>query len=274
MKIVCLIENTAGANHLKSEFGLSFYTETESHKILFDMGAGSGFMENASQLGIDLSQVDIAILSHGHYDHGGGLRTFLEHNDSALIYVQEGAFGDFYSKKQQGYVYIGLDKELEYHPRMIKVQGNLVIDHELQLLSDVSGKKEWVPESNATLVVKTGTDYERDSFPHEQNLLVSCSGANILFSGCAHCGILNILERCRQQTGIVPDRVIGGFHLLNPRTGKSVDSSVLQDLAFSLCVHPTVYHTCHCTGMEAFEYLHALMGNKIYYMSTGSEMFL
>lgn len=272
MRIVCLIENTPGADNLKSEFGLSLYLETTSHKVLFDMGTGSGFWENACALGIDLSEVDTAILSHGHYDHGGGLRTFLEKNGKAPVYVQKGAFGDFYSLRRQGYACIGLDRELENNPRLIKVNGSLVIDNELQLLSGVSGKKEWVPEFNSSLAVRQGEEYARDAFPHEQNLLVSADGMHALFAGCAHCGIINILEACEQQTGIAPGRVIGGFHLCNPGTGKSAEPSALGHLADRLNQWPAVYHTCHCTGMQAFEHLHSLMGDKVRYMATGDEL--
>lgn len=186
MRIVCLIENTSGTECLKSEFGLSFYLETTSHKVLFDMGTCSGFRENACALGIDLSRVDLAILSHGHDDHGGGLRTFFEKNEKVPVYVQVGAFGDFYSKKPQGYAFIGLDKELENHTRIVKLQGDYTIDRELRLLSGVEGKKEWVPESNSTLSVKYGEEYIQDAFLHEQNLMISDAGVNVLFTGCSH----------------------------------------------------------------------------------------
>lgn len=274
MRIVCLIENTSGNEKLKSEFGLSFYLETESHKVLFDMGAGSGFWENACSLGIDLSEVDTAILSHGHYDHGGGLRTFLERNGKAPVYVQEGAFRDFYSRTPQGYSFIGLDRELEGHPRLVKVTGNLVIDRELQLLSGTTGRREWVPASNSTLAVRNGKEYVQDDFPHEQNLMVSANGVHVLFSGCSHCGIVNILEQSEAQTGIIPGHVIGGFHLCNPRTGKCTEPSVLNRLSSFLSGRHTVYHTCHCTGQEAFEHLRSLMGDRVRYMRTGEALFL
>ena len=68
-----------------SEHGLSLFIETEEHKILFDMGQSDAFIKNALSLGIDIAKVDIAVISHGHYDHGGGLRYFLELNRSAPI---------------------------------------------------------------------------------------------------------------------------------------------------------------------------------------------
>lgn len=272
MKIVCLIENTGAERGLKEECGLSFYIETQHHKVLFDMGVQSGFLENAHILGVDFSQVDVAVLSHGHYDHGGGLRTFLEKNDKATVYVQQGAFGNFYSQREQEYFYIGLDQELINHPRLCRLEGDLVIDDELHLFTGVCGNEAWVPSSNSNLLVKEGGTYERDSFAHEQNLLISSGGSHVLFSGCSHCGILNILEACEKRAQVVPDRVMGGFHLMSPRTGKGVAPSVLKDLSLVLNERGCVYHTCHCTGKDAFNQLHSLMGDKIHYISTGDEL--
>ena len=81
MKLWTLVENTSCNENLKNEHGLSFYIETQNHKILFDFGQSDIFLENANKMGIDLSKVDIAILSHGHYDHGGGLKTFMKINE-------------------------------------------------------------------------------------------------------------------------------------------------------------------------------------------------
>lgn len=275
MKIVCLIENTSTQDGLQCEFGLSFYVETESRKVLFDMGLGTGALENARRLGIDLSSVDVAILSHGHYDHGGGLRAFLEVNDNAPVYVQEEAFGDHYSRTQQGYAYIGLDKNLEADSRVIKLRGDYMLDGELRLFTDGRGRKEWIPETNATLLVRREEGgYVRDNFPHEQNLLISSGGSHVLLTGCSHGGIVNIMEQCERVTGIIPKTVIGGFHLCNPRTGKSADISLLRDLSVQLSRWPSTYYTCHCTGQEAYESLCSLMPNRIRYISTGDELVL
>ena len=80
MRIVTLVENTSRRQDLTAEHGLSLYIETGSHKILFDAGQSAAFADNAEKLGIDLTQADLAVLSHGHYDHGGGLGKFLETN--------------------------------------------------------------------------------------------------------------------------------------------------------------------------------------------------
>ena len=113
MKIVTLLENTACDAGLCAAHGLSLYIETPKHKILFDMGPDARFLDNAKKLGVDLSAVDIAVLSHGHYDHGGGLRAFCEINSQADIFIHTDAFGDFYAVEEgKEPRYIGLDPEL------------------------------------------------------------------------------------------------------------------------------------------------------------------
>ena len=114
MKIVTLMENTSCLETLTCEHGLSLYLETRGYKILFDAGQSSAFAENAKKLGINLDQVDFVVLSHGHYDHGGGLGKFLECNQTAPVYVSSHAFEPHYS--QNGY--IGLDLSLESNQRI------------------------------------------------------------------------------------------------------------------------------------------------------------
>ena len=96
MKITTLIENTS-ARGLPTEHGLSLFVETAEHKFLFDMGQTDLFARNAETLGIALSKVDFAVLSHGHYDHGGGLNTFLALNDHAPVYMSRYAFEPHYN---------------------------------------------------------------------------------------------------------------------------------------------------------------------------------
>ena len=102
MRIVNLIENTEGQPGCRCEHGLSFYIETERHKVLMDTGASDGFLANADLLGIDLGGVDAVILSHGHYDHGGGIPAFAKKYPGTRIYMQQSAGGSFYHLKPEG----------------------------------------------------------------------------------------------------------------------------------------------------------------------------
>ena len=85
MKVINLIENTQGRRECQAEHGLSFYIETPKHKVLVDAGATNAFLENAARLGVDLKQVDTMILSHGHYDHAGGIPVSAQEKPMAKI---------------------------------------------------------------------------------------------------------------------------------------------------------------------------------------------
>ncbi len=115
MRVTALTENTTEIG-LRTEHGLSLYIETDDKKILFDSGQTELFAENAGHLGIDLSSVDMMILSHGHYDHGGGLKKFIEINKKAPIYMSRYAFEPHYNGTEK---YIGLDSSLENSERII-----------------------------------------------------------------------------------------------------------------------------------------------------------
>ena len=115
MIVKALMENTACSRDFRTEHGLSLYIEACGRKILFDMGQSRAFAENAQKMGVSLDAVDFAVLSHGHYDHGGGLSAFLTENDHAPVYVSRHAFekhGNAAGKE------IGLAPELASDPRL------------------------------------------------------------------------------------------------------------------------------------------------------------
>ncbi|HQC55123.1 MAG TPA: MBL fold metallo-hydrolase [Clostridia bacterium] len=271
MKIVSLVDNVSNRESLGSEHGLSLYIETKKHKLLFDTGASSLFMENAKALGVDLKKVDIVILSHGHYDHGGGLKAFLDINDKANIYVKKEAFGDYYSERPSGIEYIGLDKSLSKNPQIKLVDGDLVIDDELRLFSSVKIIDERF-STNKRLKLLVGQEYKEDNFIHEQNLVISLNYVKILIAGCAHNGITNIIKRFIGIVGKEPDYVISGFHLSGLGSGKDEDTSILYELGAKLNKYHSKYYTCHCTGIEPYEKLKEVLNNKLEYFATGDML--
>ena len=124
MKICTLMENTAVSEEFTSSHGLSFYIETKNHRILFDMGPDGSFLENAKKLGIDISGVDFAILSHGHYDHGGGLKAFLEANQRGFGTYTEESVRLFRAHDPDGSLrYIGLPKGRRAIRELSAIQG-------------------------------------------------------------------------------------------------------------------------------------------------------
>lgn len=272
MIIRVLSENTSPVEYLGCEHGLSLYIETKNHRLLLDAGASALFSENAKKMGVDLSEVDLAVLSHGHYDHGGGLPAFLRLNDKALIYVNESAFGKYYAKRKSGNCeYIGLPEDMDAESRFVFCGDNYKIDDELELFSGVHGES-FVPSGNVSLYMKKGDEMVRDDFSHEQNLVITENGQTILISGCAHTGIVNIVEHFRAEKGFLPDIVIGGFHLHNHGLNKSEDPEIVDGIGKILLGTGAYYYTCHCTGLEAYDRLKSVMGNKIDYLATGDQL--
>ena len=130
MKIISLLENTTQKCGMEVEHGLSLYIEANGKRILFDMGQSDLFAKNAERLGIDLSEVDVAVISHGHYDHGGGLGCFLSLNSKAPIYLSRHAFGARFNASGK---YIGLCDSLCSCERIIYTDGDTQIDENMTL---------------------------------------------------------------------------------------------------------------------------------------------
>ena len=257
MKIWILIENTACREDLSAEHGLSLYIEAGSRRILFDTGKSGAFADNAEKMGIDLAKVDMVILSHGHYDHGGGLKRFLEINDTAPVYLSRHAFRDCYSSGK----YIGLDSDLQEHPRLIPVDDRLEPDNGITLLSCNELERPYAAGTFGQTVLEEGIHIP-DDYRHEQYLLLEENGKKVLFSGCSHKGVLNILHWFR------PEVFIGGFHFIKMDPG----SRELTEAGKTLAAYSTRYFTGHCTGLEQFRSLQKILGSRLQYITTGSEI--
>lgn len=256
MKVTSLLENTTSHPDMLVEHGLSLYIETEDRKILFDMGQTDLFARNARALGIDLSAVDTAILSHGHYDHGGGLATFLALNDSAPVYVQRDAFLPHYNGAGK---YIGLDTSLLGHPRIHLTEDRTDIGEHLTLLT-CNGLDRPHDLGHFGLTERVGETFIPDDFRHEQYLLIREGNKRVLISGCSHKGIGDITE------WFSPDVLIGGFHVSKMPLGGD-----MERLARLLNTHKTQFFTCHCTGTEAFSFMRERM-DGLRYLACGQSI--
>ncbi|MBW9158547.1 MBL fold metallo-hydrolase [Clostridium sp. FP2] len=263
MKVITLFENRTISKEYKCKHGLSLYIETANHKILFDTGTDHSFAYNASKLGVNLEDIDIAVISHGHYDHGGGLETFLKLNSKAKIYIGKGAF-DNHLVKLLGIIKfnIGLKEELISNNRFVFVDGMTIIDDEITLFGDVKGNK-LQPKGNDRLLKEcSNKSIEKDDFEHEINLLINEDKKNSLFCGCAHKGIINIIERTKDFIDRDLNTVIGGFHLMRMNIKNQDSKAFLNNLSANLISSGVdKYYTCHCTGEKAYSYLSKTMNN-------------
>lgn len=272
MKLVTLLENTACREGVRSAHGLSLYLETPRHRLLFDMGPNAAFAENAEALGVDLRAVDTAIVSHGHYDHGGGLAEFLKVNDHAPVFLHAGALGSFWARKPGGGErFIGLDPALrEYVDRFRLTDGVMRIDGELTLFDGVADRFGGLDASAALMERLTDGTFRRDEFAHEQDLLVTAEGKSILIAGCAHRGVVNIRNRAETLLGRPVDVIVGGFHLFELPPGDPDTDALIGRTARALTAGSTVFYTGHCTGEYAFEKMSAVLGGRLRRISCGS----
>ena len=267
MKIVILMEDTRGEQDVYAEHGLSLYIETKHHKILADTGASDRTWENAKALGVDLADVDTVFLSHGHYDHTGGVLTFARSHPKARIYMQKTAAGAYY----HGERYIGMNREILELPGLQLLEGNLQIDRELEIFSGISGRRYW-PKGNEALSELADGRQIQDSFRHEQCLVIREGKETVLISGCAHNGILNILDRFEQLYHTCPDKVISGFHMAKKTPYTEEEIQMIQDTARQLCHYPCRFYTGHCTGLEALERMKEIMGDQLVAIHAGDRI--
>lgn len=273
MRVVSLMENTGKRDDLHTEHGLSLYIETEHHRILFDTGASERFLDNADRLGVDLAAVDTLVISHGHYDHTGGIPGFLRRNQQAKVYIRENAFAPFYHCSETETRFIGIDSIRREHPRLTLTGGNVTIDPELTLFTQVRGRRCY-PETNRKLKYFDGQTYRQDDFRHEQNLAITERGKRVVISGCSHNGIVNILDSYHALFHQMPDVAIGGFHTAGKDEFDPNSVAQLRKMAQALQETGTVCYTCHCTGQEPYAILKEQMGDQIHYLATGEEICL
>lgn len=112
----------------------------------------------------------------------------------------------------------------------------------------------------------------QDDFSHEQNLIINENGKTLLIVGCAHKGIVNIIEHFHSERGFLPDWIIGGFHLNYHGNDELDESNLVNEIGEFLLNTNTHCYTCHCTGTEAYSRLKTIMGEKIEYLSTGNQL--
>ncbi len=294
MEIVTLIENHRYDRRFYDEFGLSLLIKSGGRKILFDTGASGKFIKNARKLGEDMSQVDFAVLSHAHYDHGGGLLPFFEVNPSAKVYMGEGSDGAFYAsagavlpsvvnrlvapvmpRSEKLSKYVGIDKAVfrDHSHRLEIVKGFSEPAENIYLLTGIQ-REHPIPGGNVYLLEKRGDKLFPDRFDHELILVIREADGLVVFTGCGHCGILNMLETVETRFPGEPIKgVVGGFHLNTKAPGATRASAEEEARALGeslLAREVGRVFTGHCTGMKAFGIMKGVMKDRLAPVFTGA----
>lgn len=272
MKITVLVDNRASDVLLETEHGLSIYLEIQNCKCLLDTGDTDLFIRNAAKLGVDLTDVDYVFISHGHFDHLGGLPFFLKMNSKAKIVISTFAINQHFFSRRTGFREIGVNVDLsEYMDRFVFVKREAIfMNGSIRVLS-ADSKKYPFPKGNSTLYKDAGKGLEQDDFNHEL-IVFFPEDAGLVFTGCGHKGVLNILDTVKERTLFNVKNVIGGFHLLdNKGLHQFEDENDLNEIADVMrAEYKDVHFFCgHCTGELAYSVLKERLGDQLTPFYTG-----
>lgn len=281
LQITTLIENMQDdAGELVCEHGLSLYIEFEGKKILFDTGQTGAFLQNAGKLGKSVETVDYIILSHGHYDHSGGVPTLVEELETSIpVYIGEEFFHKKYKHLSDGtYRYNGnpfTQADLPTEKLVLHkiTEGITYLEENIMLFKNFKrftnfekpNPKFVVKRDKSLAIETTGTlGYEQDDFRDELALGLCTPKGLVLVVGCSHVGIVNILRTVTERTGLSVYSVLGGTHLVEAdeerldKTMEALRACGLSQIAVS-----------HCTGEQGMEWVEREFGSDFVKNNTG-----
>jgi len=271
LRITTLSENTAGRDNILAEWGLSILIETDGARVLLDTGQSISAVNNTDKLGVDLSRIDKIVLSHGHYDHTGGLRPLLVRMKREVEVIgHPGIWATKYRRRQgQADRYIGIPyqrEELEslgarfnLSAKPVKLTDNIMTIGEIPMVTGFE-------DAGTNLFVKENNGWRPDEFPDDQALIIRAESGLVVILGCAHRGIINTLYHARKLTGV--ERVyavIGGSHLIG-----TTEERVWATVAALKDLNVQKLGLCHCTGMPATVILAQEFGEKFIFNNAGS----
>ncbi len=274
LQITTLSENTAGARRLLGELGLSILVKTDEAKILFDTGQSTSASHNADIMGINLSQVDKIVLSHGHYDHTGGLKPVLRKIGKEIeVIAHPDIWAAKFSRQGQEAEFIGIPfhrqtlESLGAHFNLtaepVRITENIMTSGEIPM---VTGYEAIEPR----LQVKAGKRFKPDKLLDDQALIIKTEPGLVVILGCAHRGIINTLYHAQKLTGVKKIyAVLGGCHLID-----STEERVWLTIAALKELGVSRLGACHCTGLPASAIMAREFGDGFFFNNAGTTISL
>ncbi len=264
--VTVLIENTVNSKGLLAEHGLSFYIQKDGKNFIFDTGQGLGLRNNCRQMRVDLENVSSVILSHGHYDHTGGVGTLLDINPNLTFRSHPDVLNKKYKVQGKEYIEIGMPEEIKN-----KLSGNIVLNRETTEIEDfiyLSGELPQGHFKNQEGIFKIWNDgYVEDTFRDEQALYIKTPKGLVVFSGCSHNRIIETLQYIKGITGEKIYVLMGGLHLNGLE-----DEELIKIVGEMEELEVDSFLLCHCTGLKAFCSFKNKFKEKVFPCSVGTKI--
>lgn len=281
MEIISLIDNIRSPEHpeLAIEHGISIaILLDDGQSILFDSGQSEAFLHNARLLNVDIAHLDAAVFSHHHYDHCGGIPVFMRENATSPLYLRPIPDGRCVSWTEgRPLKNAGIKTEIfSQHPQRFNFVHHFTeILPSVFIITEIS-RQHPLPKGNDRLFLEKEGKRWPDPFEHELILVIKANEGLVVFSGCSHRGILNILDSVVQNfPGIPIELLVGGFHLIDSSANNTLAGSPdeIRNLGKALLDYPVKqYYTGHCTGQKAFRLLKPVMGERLKYFAAGCRI--
>ena len=270
LRMTVLAENTAGGANLLGEHGLAFWIEADGRRILFDTGQGKVLHHNAQCLEVPLDAAQMVVISHGHFDHTGGLKDVLGTAGQIDLYLHPAALKEKYHReKTPPHRSIGIPAldEQALHERTrnlmwtgvpTKLMGGVYVTGEIPRRNDF--------EDTGGPFYRDESCTEADPLLDDQALYIEMPVGTVVVLGCAHAGVVNTLDYIAELTGQVQVyAVLGGMHLVNA-TPQRLEATVAALKRYGV----KKVGTAHCTGMRAASYLWSQLSGECFECSVGS----
>ena len=274
LSITTLSENTAAGGNVLAEWGLSILAETDETNVLLDTGQSISASHNASIYGIDLSKIDTIVISHGHYDHTGGLQHVLRQMRKEVeIIAHPDIWAAKYTRRQgDNYRYIGIPfqrEELEsLGARFNLTKESVKITDDIMTTGEVPMVTEYEQIEPNRFFVKEDSGWKSDDIPDDQALIIKTEQGLVVLLGCAHRGIINTLYHAQKLTGVKEiNTVLGGCHLIGASEERVwLTIAALQELDVQRA------GVSHCTGLPAAAIMAQELGDRFFYNNAGTRV--
>ena len=250
IRITVLVENSVHRQGLVAEHGLCFHVQSGEQSLLFDTGQTDLAVINAETLRIPLDRVEAVVLSHGHYDHTGGVTAMLDVVPEARIYLHPAAFENKFSHNSGQSRSIGMSDCVAQTIRQraggfIQTTRQTKIFEGVFVTGEITRSNAYEDSGGAFFLDAAGT--QLDPITDDQTLVIDLGCSVVLLLGCAHSGVVNTLEHVRHLTGGKSvSAVIGGLHL-----GSASEVRIQQTIARLLDAKLEILAPTHCTGWPA-----------------------